>query len=126
MLHTLVQSLTTPGGQTSVSKQYTAAGSIEIEETVPATTTHMPLSLAIDISQLKSIIISSDVALTLKTNSSSSPTDTLAIKAGVPYIWNVDSYDTCKITADVTSAFLTNATGGAATVTMRGLYDPTP
>lgn len=126
MLHTLVQSLTTPSGQVSVSKQYSAAGSIEIDETVPATTTHMPLSLAIDVSQLKSLLISSDVALTLKTNSSGSPTDTIAIKAGIPYIWNTDSYDTCLITADVTTAFLTNATGGAATVSIRGLYDPTP
>lgn len=126
MLHTLVQSLTTPSGQVSVSKQYSAAGNIEIDETVPATTTHMPLSMALDISQVKSLMISSDVAVTLKTNSSGSPTDTIAIKAGIPYIWNIDSYDSCLVTADVTTAFVTNATSGPATVSIRALYDPTP
>jgi hypothetical protein len=86
----------------------------------------MPLSLALDISQVKSLLISCDKAVTLKTNSSSTPTDTIAVKAGVPYIWNTDSYDACLVTADVTTAFLTNAGASDAAFSLRAIYDPTP
>lgn len=126
MLHTLVQSLTTPNGQISSSKQYSAGAGIELDESIPASTTNGPVSLAIDISQVKSLIILSDQIVTIKTNSSGSPTDTIVTKAGIPYIWNTDSYDTCKITADVTTAFITNGTANAARVQIAALYDPTP
>lgn len=126
MLHTLVQSLTALSGQLSASKQYTAGAGTEFDETIPASTTNAPVSLAIDISQVKSLIILSDQIVTIKTNSSGSPTDTIVTKAGVPYIWNTDSYDNCKVTADVTTAFITNGTANAARVQIAALFDPTP
>ncbi len=126
MIHTLVQSLTGPSGQLAASKQYTAAAITELDEVIAAGATNEAISLAVDISQVKSLIITSDQDLTLKTNSSGSPTNTLALKANVPYIWNVDSYDTCKITADVTIAYATNAGADDAALSMRILFDPTP
>lgn len=126
MLHTVVQSLTGLNGQISASKQYSGGAAIELDESIPASSTNAPLSLAVDISQVKSLLLLSDQQVTFKTNSSSSPTDTLVLKAGVPYIWNTDSYDTCKITADITTAFVTNATANAARVQGSFLYDITP
>jgi hypothetical protein len=126
MLHTLVLSLTSPTGQKSSSLQFTAAAVTEFDEVVPTPVTNMPFSLSIDISQVVSLFILSDQDVTLKTNSSSSPTDTIALKANQPYIWFTNNYNTCKITADVTQAFITNAASAQANVSMRVLYDPTP
>lgn len=126
MLHTLVLALTSPSGQKSASLQFSASADGEFDEVVPPTTTNMPFSLALDISQVKSILLLSDQDVTLKTNSSSSPTDTIALKANQPYIWFTGAYDTCKITADVTTAFITNAGATQANVSARWLYDITP
>jgi hypothetical protein len=126
MLHTLAISLTAPSGQKSASIQLSASADGEFDEVVPPTTTNMPFSLALDISQVKSLFLLSDQDVTLKTNSSSSPTDTIALKANIPYVWFTNAYDTCKITADVTTAFITNAGATAANVSARWLYDITP
>jgi hypothetical protein len=126
MLHTLVLALTAPSGQVSSSLQFNASADGEFDEVVPPTTTNMPFSLALDISQVKSLYILSDQDVTLKTNSSSSPTDTIALKANQPYIWYTGAYDASKITADVTQAFITNAGATQANVKMRWLYDITP
>ena len=126
MLHTLVLALTSPTGQVSANLQFTASAIGEFDEVVPPTTTDMPFSVAIDISQVKCIYILSDQDVLLETNSSSSPTNTINLKANQPYLWYVNAYDTCKITADVTSAFFTNAGATQANVKMRWLYDITP
>jgi hypothetical protein len=85
-----------------------------------------PVSCAIDVSQVKSFWIKSSADVTLKTNSSSAPTNTLALKAGIPYEWNTDSYDTFKLTGDVTSMFLVNAAVASCTVSCGFVYDATP
>lgn len=126
MLHTLVQALTGPSGQISASLQFTASAVGEFDETVAPTTNDVPFSIAIDISQVKSLFIFSDQDVLLETNSSSAPTNTINLKANQPYIWYTGAYDTCKITADVTSAFFSNAGATLANVKMRWLYDITP
>lgn len=63
----------------------------------------------LDVSEIQSIRIQSDVDCTIKTNSSGSPDDTLDLVAGVPYIWNTDSYDSLLLTVDVTTIYVTNA-----------------
>lgn len=48
--------------------------------------------LAFPQAKLKSIFIQADVDCTLKFNSSGSPTDTVNLKAGVPFSWQSDGY----------------------------------
>lgn len=88
----------------SINRDSTKGGDI-----VPiGTNTHI-LHPSIDVSEVQSILIKSDQDITIKTNSSGSPDDTLAIKAGMPYIWITGkSYDTLKLTVDVASIYVTN------------------
>jgi hypothetical protein len=73
---------------------------------------------------LRSLFILSDKDLTLKTNSSGSPGNTLTLTANKPLVW----YQGCglanPITVDVTKLFLTAAT--AARVRVKVLCDVTP
>lgn len=69
------------------------------------------------------VFILSDQAMTLKTNSSGAPDDTIVLVANVPYIWTTDSYDSVQITADVTALYMTNASGSAASLRIESLVD---
>lgn len=104
------------GGQFSASgvESLTILGGGQIEQQLIPNAADQEIACAIDFSQLKSLFIKAAAVMTLETNSSGSPTDTIALKAGVPYIWTPGSYNICLITADVTKIFLTNASGAAA------------
>lgn len=82
---------------------------------------------AIDVSQLKFIVILATEDCTLKANSSGSPDFTLTLKADKPYLWWENCGYTNLMTADVTSFYLTcAATATDFDLTIRGIYDPTP
>lgn len=105
---------------------YTGTGVIEIVgETVGASST-VQFTCTIDVSAITNIVALSDSVVTIKTNSSGAPDDTIALKAGVPYIWNADAYFTNLFTTDVTTIYVQNATGSAASFDLRVLYDSTP
>jgi hypothetical protein len=69
------------------------------------------------------IFILSDQDMTLKTNSSGAPDDTIVLKANVPYIWTTDSYDAIQITADITALYMTNGSGEDASLRIESLVD---
>lgn len=112
----------------SAEKQntYSASANCELSETVADSTTNLLMNIAIDVSAVTSFYMCSDKALTVKTNSSGSPDNTIVLKANVPYIWNSDSYDTFKLTADVTKIYVTNASGASAALEIHCLQDSTP
>jgi hypothetical protein len=83
------------------------------------------VALSVDVSQVKGVYILSDQALTLETNSSGSPTNTLTLVANIPYIWYTGKYDTLKFTSDITALYVTNASASAANLTIEILTDPT-
>lgn len=84
-------------------------------------------SIAIDVSQVRGFWIKAAAALTLKTNSSSAPDNTLVLKAGIPYYWSsTNSYDTFKLTIDVTTLFIVNASASATTCSCGYVFDATP
>lgn len=77
-----------------------------------------------DVSQIKALFIHSTCALTIETNSSSSPANTITLVADVPYIWTEHSYNSNLLTTDVTSLYLSSAATG--TLNIRMSYDTTP
>lgn len=107
------------------SKSYTGSSETDLSESI-SVGTDTPLVVAIDVSAVKSFYVVSDRQVTLETNNASAPTNTLTLKAGVPYLWNTDSYDTFKLTGDVTIIYVTNASGGTAQLEFRILQDATP
>ncbi|OGT59920.1 MAG: hypothetical protein A3E01_10780 [Gammaproteobacteria bacterium RIFCSPHIGHO2_12_FULL_63_22] len=108
----------------AVSKS--ADGEINRSIAVADGQTALLVSLALDVSEVKSLVIVADKAMTLKTNSSSVPDDTIALVAGEPYVWWDGSPATCLLTVDVTALYVANASGDDGTLEIRALQDSTP
>ncbi|MEK6799383.1 MAG: hypothetical protein AABZ12_10490 [Planctomycetota bacterium] len=124
--HTIKEEVLTGDGAVSGQFAYSTEAQTTLSVSVPAASTDLQVLVNIDVSQVKSFYLLSDKDLTVETNSPSAPTNTISLKANKPYIWHTDEYSTFKLTADVTSLYLTNAGAAAATLEMRVLFDPTP
>jgi hypothetical protein len=73
---------------------------------------------------LKSLVLFSDLGVTVKTNSSGSPTDTIVLQPGQALCWTLatDLLAKCPFSADVTAGlFITNTAAGPAIVKIRAL-----
>lgn len=117
----------TSGGNTDTYQQTITAGSLkDLQESIPDSSTDLAVAFTLDYSACKYLLIYSDAAVTIKTNSSSTPDDTLAVPAGKPYVWADGMLHTLLITADITGLFVTNSSGGAAALRIVALEDPTP
>lgn len=78
-------------------------------------------------SQLVAVWLASDRDVTLETNDGTTPDDTIALAANVPYLWQPDEPDACLITADIANAiYATNASGADAQIQMMFVQDGTP
>lgn len=98
-------------------------GGQDIDEAISANQTDKLVALNLDVSQLKTLWIEADVAMTLETNDGSSPDDTLTLVANEPVAWWDGCGWACPLTADVTGLYVTNTTAG--TLRARFGYDPT-
>jgi hypothetical protein len=109
------------------SKSYTDDAAISQSFSVAGGTTNALVALALDVSQAKSIYLqATGGALTLKTNSSSTPDATVALPDGLPVVWTTDSGTTNPFgSTDITALYVTNATANAVALEMRILFDPT-
>ncbi len=82
-------------------------------------------AMVLDVTQVKSIIITSDQAVTLEFNNSTTGVPTIVLVANMPYVWTTNSYDSLILGTDVTALYITNASGATAKVKIRALIDPT-
>lgn len=110
----------------SQSNTYTGSGQASVDETIADNTTDGVVDIAINVSEIKLLIMLSDQDMTIKTNSSGAPDDTISLLANVPLIWTSDSYYTNKLTVDVTKLYVTNASGSDASLKIEVLVDATP
>lgn len=124
--HIYRATVVTPSGEFSTTRTYTATGHVSIAESIADGQTARQITIAIDVSALKSLYIKSDQAITIKTNSSGSPDDTLVLEANKEYSWNEDSLDACQLGTDVTAIFVANASGSAAALVIDAIQDATP
>lgn len=119
-----------PGGNNRIQNTVTIAApmSIELEESVPDATTDRALSVAIDVSAMTDLYMVSTAALTIQTNSGSSPDDTIVLEANKPLVWRAGGtgHPANPLGTDVTAIYLTNASGSAATFRMWVGVDSTP
>lgn len=77
--------------------------------------TNFFIPLGLESTLLASLVVKADRAVTVKTNSSSSPQETWNLEAGRPLIW-FSGTGTAPIAGDLTGLFITNTSGGTATV----------
>jgi len=87
---------------------------IKLEESVADSVTDQSHLISLDISTLQVFYMISDVAMTVETNSSSSPQETFTLTANKPVVWRTG--DTAIFAGDVTAIYATNASGSAGTL----------
>jgi hypothetical protein len=90
---------------------------------LPGSTTNELHSLAFLVAKLVLFLVYSDQDITIKTNSSGSPQETLTIKAGKPFLWYKNSGVTIPFAGNVTAAYFTNAGSTAAAVNVKVLEE---
>jgi hypothetical protein len=118
--HTLgVTYKTGEGTVISVNQNYVADGQMDIDDIVPPSTTNKEYDLPITLANVKSLVISSDQALTIKTNSSVTPSDTITVKAGIPITWNTDNINSIPFATNVAKMFITNGGSNSANLKVR-------
>ena len=126
MSYTHTITITYNGGSSPIitgSNEYTAGAESNISESI-ATGTNTLVAFTADVSQMKTLLLYSDVSMTIKTNSSGSPDATVTLVAGQPLVWNSINGQTNPFgSTDVTALYATNAS--TAAFTLKCLFDPT-
>jgi len=84
------------------------------------------VTIAIDLSELESLYILSDQAVTIETNNGAAPADTFSMLADTPLVWHSTDYHANPLSVDVAALYITNASGSTANIDIRVLQDTTP
>ena len=106
-------SVTGAGATLTGSKTIEVSSAEQVDFSIATGTTDKAIACAITLANLKAVVMLSDYDLTIKTNSSSTPQETLALDAGVPLVW-IDDNPGCPFAGNVTQMFATNASGSTA------------
>jgi hypothetical protein len=124
--HTMTRTWKGNGGSITLSGKTELVDSQEnnLDQQVTNGTTDLSVAYSLVRSKCTSLFIVSNADLTLKTNSSGSPDDTYALLAGIPLAWDEDNYLGLPFGADITTLYLTNASGQNATLKIRVLQHP--
>jgi hypothetical protein len=111
-------------GQT-LGNTITCTGTVtELQETIPPSSTNLAITLAIDVSEMKGLYMVGTGAMTVKTNSTGSPANTIALVADQPLVWTSVSLLTSPLGTDVTILYITSTPGGVFSLTV--IQDATP
>jgi hypothetical protein len=125
-VHKVTRSWSRGGDTLSITESISVDSEVNLDMQVASATTDGLHALALDVSQMKSMYLYSDRAVTLETNDGTTPGATVALAAGVPRIWSSTSGETNPFGAtDVTALYVTNASGAAANIKIRIGVDPT-
>ena len=104
----------------------TGGATASLSESIPDSSTDLQIPFVIDVSEVESIyLVATGGDLLVETNDGSSPDDSLSLVDGVPQLWTSGDLATSFLTTDVTDLFVTNSSGGAVTLDLELLYDPT-
>lgn len=107
--------------------EITADGLTTRSLTIAASTTDQQVIVAFTTAALKGCYLVSTQDITIETNSSSAPDDTITLSANEPLVWHTDCGLTIPFSANVTTLYLTTgAISASATVTLVFLHDTTP
>lgn len=124
--HTMTKGFSRAGESLSQSNSYTGGLEKNLSETIPGASTNLLVNYTLDVSACKSFYMQSTRDMTVKTNSSGSPDDTIALKANEPYQWAPNYANAFELGTDVTALYVTLAAGADDTLVIRSVVDPTP
>jgi len=104
-----------------VANKYQGQNKSSYSGSIPATTTDQYIDLAFPTTGAQSFWMWSDTNLTVKTNSSGTPIQTISLVANIPLYWGTGLGLTNPITTAVTALYVTNGTAAAAKFELRAL-----
>ena len=112
----------------STTESVSGDGETAYDGVIPTSgTPNVEIDVAFAFANVKSLVLYSSQAMTLKTNSSGAPDDTIVIPAGGAIVWNTNDVAACPFTANVTKIYATNGSASVtATLRIRVLLDVTP
>jgi hypothetical protein len=119
-------SISYTGNGKSVSSKlgtFTGAKDAGIAIVVPAGTTNMAVTVAFPFANIQSIVFDSTQNLTILTNSTSSPGNTISLNANFGIFWGQGFLAAKPLTADVTALYMTNPGATDAAFNFRVLYN---
>lgn len=96
----------------AATRSFSGDTQVALDTQIAAATTNQLFTIAIDVSQVKMLVMLAEVAMTIKTNSSGSPANTVNLLAGVPYEYGEGGYTTLVLTTDVTAIYVTSTLAG--------------
>lgn len=114
------------GTDEKVKTSVVAEGEINIDVDVPDGSTDFEIAFAVTRDALLSLFIIADGTLTLKTNDSGAPDDTLSLTAQQIIAWNSHSLGSDPFAEDVTVLFATNAGDAPVNLKIFAAVDATP
>lgn len=103
---------------------YDCDGGVQILDEAISAADDQELSLAVPYAQIKFIYMLATVAMTIETNSSSAPTQSISLAANVPNCWISGGPGSNPITANITKIYVSAATAGTLNIQIG--YDATP
>ncbi len=109
-----------------VANAFTGDLRTSVEFTIADSVTDQLVNFTADVSLIKAIIILSTQDVTLKTNDSGAPAETIVLLADNPLVWYEGSYYTNLLATDITKSYFSNASGSTATVKILMIMDSTP
>ena len=114
----------------SVTQQVTltADGEHNYDIPIPATNplTDLQVDITLDVSELKSVYVWSDVAVTLEGNDAAGTQYSIALAANKPLIWYTGCGWANPFTVDVSAMYVSKTGTATGTLKMRFLEDDTP
>lgn len=94
-------------GLNQYTENISNTGYTNIEEALGIVTNQLT-AFTLTIANLKAIVMVADQNMTVKTNSSGSPQETISLKAGIPFIWTSEAgYFAAPFAGNVTALYLT-------------------
>lgn len=126
LTHTVETKVVTGARSVLGSKVYSGDAESTLQVQIADGITDQQVNVAMDVSAIQSLLMTSDQDLTVETNSATVPDDTINLKANVPYLWTVDGYFANLLATDVVALFLTNSSGELANFDLECVYDSTP
>jgi len=118
--HTLTKGwASSVGGQLSKQVVYSANNELNVDMQVAASSTNLPFAFRFLKAGLQCLYIICDQAVTLHTNSTTTPQDTINLAKGVPYVWDQSSGITNPFAADVTAGYVSNSGSSVANLSVR-------
>lgn len=125
--HAITERVQTDDHPIEKIRSITGTGRVGVNESIADSTTDGLIAFALDVSQLTSIVLLSDYAVTLETNDGTTPTETLNLSAGIPVMWDSGKPAGDKpFSSDITALYVTNSSGSAAQLDIDAIYDSTP